>query len=79
MLCEMPEDEALRALAGFRASGARYLIASTRAHTGDDAPLVSDLLSAPFNLPLPRTFVLDGHGAVLGVWPLADSELTASD
>lgn len=79
VLCEMPEEEALRALAGFRASGARYLLASTRAYTGDDAPLVSDLLAAPFNLPRPRTFVLDGHGAVLGVWPLAEGELTASD
>jgi hypothetical protein len=74
VLCDMPEDEALRALAGFRASGARYLIASTRAYTGDDAPLARDLLAAPFDLPRPRAFVLDGNGAVLGVWPLAAAD-----
>jgi hypothetical protein len=36
VLCEMPEAEALRALAAFRASGARYLLATpvcTRAQT----------------------------------------------
>jgi SAM-dependent methyltransferase len=74
VLCDMPEEEALRALAGFRASGARYLIASTRAYTGDDAPLARDLLAAPFDLPRPRAFVLDGNGAVLGVWPLAAAD-----
>lgn len=72
VLCEMPEEEALRALANFRASGARYLLASTRVAPGKDSPRpVIDLLAAPYGLALPLTLLLDADGAALGVWSLA--------
>lgn len=74
VLCEMPEEEALRALANFRASGARYLLASTRVHQGQDARLLRDLLKAPFSLPKPQAWIPDCRGAALGVWPLAALE-----
>lgn len=70
VLCEMPVEEALRALAGFRASGARYLIATTRVEPEKEGRPIRDLLSAPFNLPLPLTLLPDVDGAALGVWSL---------
>jgi hypothetical protein len=73
VLCEMPEAEALRALAAFRASGARYLLATTQVHPGKATPPVRDLFFEPFNLPPPLTVFPDGIGAGLGVWALAQA------
>ena len=67
VLEEMPEEEALRALEGFRNSGARYLLATLRAGT----PRGRDLLSAPYNLPQPLTVLRDGRDTVLAIWALA--------
>jgi SAM-dependent methyltransferase len=67
---EMPEEEAVRALANFRASGARYLIASTRALTHGNATPQRDLLHPPFGLSMPLRLLADSDGSVLGVWDL---------
>jgi hypothetical protein len=53
-------------LANVKASGARYLLASTT--PGADSPL--DLTAAPFNLPLPLMQFIDepASGKLLGAW-----------
>jgi hypothetical protein len=67
VLDEMPRPEALRALANFRSSGARYLLATTRTASGNEG---LDLRAAPFNLPPPVALLPDGDGLALGVWGL---------
>lgn len=68
VLCEMPQDEAVQALANFRASGARFLLATTRVLPGKDAPRYRDLFNPPFGLPMPVQLIPDGNGAALGIW-----------
>ena len=59
-------------LANVKASGARYMMASTT--PGADAPL--DLTAAPFNLPLPLVQFVEepGGGKLLGVWLIPKTE-----
>jgi hypothetical protein len=74
VLCEMPPAEAVRALANLRASGARYLLATTRVESGKNAlgvEAVVDLCAAPFNLPRPLSLLPDADGVALGAWALA--------
>ena len=67
------------ALANFRKSGARYLIATTFARGKNDPVRVGgwqpiDLCAAPFNLPPPQLLIQEGlqnTGKSLGVWPLS--------
>ena len=66
------------ALANFRKSGARYLVATTFARGKNDPVRVGgwqpiDLCAAPFNLPPPQLLIVEGlqnSGKSLGVWPL---------
>lgn len=74
-LTHLTPDGALMALKGFRRSGSRFLIATTHAvgrnvwvNNGGWYPM--DLTVAPFNLPPPRIFLMEGKTKALGVWPM---------
>ena len=72
------DDMALRALEGFRATGARLLIATSHeTKVNSDIDVIGgfrpiDLSKSPFNLGMPSEILDDpvGSGRILGVWNL---------
>jgi hypothetical protein len=77
VLCDMPEEEALRALANIRASGARFLLATTRTLTAG-ASRCRDLINPPFGLSMPAQLLMDADDSVLAVWRLAPAPEAAT-
>lgn len=84
-LTHLPPAQAVAALARFKQSGSRYLLATTHATgrnrwvaTGAWYPM--DLTAAPFNLPPPRHLLsedLRGTTKSLGVWCMDDIDPSA--
>ncbi|CAN7379706.1 methyltransferase domain-containing protein [Pseudoduganella sp. LjRoot289] len=81
-LTHLPLDAVTMALERFRASGARYLIATTHA-VGRNSWIPAggwqalDLTAAPFNLPAPRMMLDEGGAKRMGVWAMADLPVRA--
>ena len=88
VLTHLPDFAVKAALRGFKASGARYLLATTQP-SGVNAPITLgqwravDLTAPPFNLPKPQLMISEGlrdSAKALGVWQIADlPELPADD
>lgn len=82
-LTHLPPAQALSALARFKASKSRYLIATTHATnrnrwvaTGGWHPM--NLTAAPFNLPAPMRLLSEEHSGTtksLGVWKLDEVQI----
>ena len=79
VLTHLPDQIVNQALAHFKDSGARFLIATTHPTSGRNDPIAVggwrpiDLTAAPFNLPLPNILIsegLSGSAKALGVWSL---------
>jgi hypothetical protein len=78
VLTHLPHAIVADALANFRKSGSRYLIATTFSRGRNDPVRLGgwqalDLCAAPFNLPTPRLLIPEGPvvaGKSLGVWAL---------
>lgn len=69
----LPTSMVMKALAGFKRSGIRWLLATSHDVAGnDDCELGGfrpiNLTARPFSLPPPERQIEDGRGRILGLW-----------